>query len=272
MEKVVFTKERETLLIPLYCKAVESNKQFPIIIDKKAQEIVSSTEYDYQSLDIPKQTYVTLCMRAKQLDEYVNEYLLLNPDSVVIHLGCGLDSRFERVDNNILQWYDLDFPDIIELRKKFFQETDRYHLIPSSVTDLSWLDSIDDKTGPVIILAEGLFMYLKEEEIRLLFKTFIEHFTQSTLIFDAFSEITAKGVKNHPSLKKTGAVIGWGINNAKDIETWHDDIHFKEEWFFSNSPEVDKLDSGYRLLFKIMNLFPIARRAHRILVFQLGSS
>ena len=114
-------------------------------------------------------------------------------------------------------------------------------------------------------------MYLKEEEIKSLFKTLQTKFSRSNLIFDSYSAITARGIKNHPSIKKTGAIINWGIDNAKDIESWNDKTHLIEEWYFTRSAEISKLDFGYRLLFKIMGLFPIARKAHRILVFQLGS-
>ena len=168
-EKIKLRKEKETLLIPLYCKALESKKETPIIIDNKAVELVSRIEYDYVQLKIPKQTHVTICMRAKQFDNYVREFLQKYPKSIVVHLGCGLDSRFNRVDNGTVEWYDLDYPEVIELRKSFCQETDRYHLIPSSVMDLTWLDHLSGKNRPFIFLAEGLFMYLREEEVKLLF-------------------------------------------------------------------------------------------------------
>lgn len=269
-EKVKLRKEKETLLIPLYCKYLESQKDSPIIKDEKAIEMVNSIEYDYEQLQIPKQTYVTICLRVKQFDNYVNNFLMAEPDSIVIHLGCGLDNRFKRVDNNAVEWYDLDFPEVIELRKHFYQETERYHFISSPVMELNWLDSINAKNKWVIILAEGLFMYLKEEEVKLLFQSFQNKFSINTIIFDSYSALTAKSIKNHPSIKKTGAVIRWGIDNAKDIESWGNKIYLKEEWYFTQSDEINKLDIGYRILFKLMSLFPMARKAHRILVFQIG--
>ena len=175
-----------------------------------------------------------------------------------------------RDSNNAVEWYDLDFPEVIELRKHFYQETERYHFISSPVMELNWLDSINAKNKWVIILAEGLFMYLKEEEVKLLFQSFQNKFSINTIIFDSYSALTAKSIKNHPSIKKTGAVIRWGIDNAKDIESWGNKIYLKEEWYFTQSDEINKLDIGYRILFKLMSLFPMARKAHRILVFQIG--
>jgi O-methyltransferase involved in polyketide biosynthesis len=270
-EKIKLTEEKETLLIPLYCKASESRKKSPIIRDDKSIELVNAIEYNYKDLHIPKQTWVTVCMRAKQFDNYTKVFLADNPESIVIHLGCGLDTRFNRVDNGIVEWFDLDFPDVIELRKKFFKETNRYRLIPSSVTNLNWLDNIKTENKPVLVLAEGLFMYIKEEEIKALLKALSGKFPKCMIVFDSFSKLTAKGVKNHPSLKKTGAVVHWGVDNPKDIEEWDKNIRFVEEWYFTQSKEINKLSSGYRFLFKIMGAFPVAKKAHRVLVFKIGS-
>lgn len=268
-EKIKLEKEKETLLIPLYCKALESKKDTPIISDNKAIEIVDKIEYDYIQLKIPRQTHVTICMRAKQFDNYTREFLQKYPGGIVVQLGCGLDSRFSRVDNSTVEWYDLDYPEVIQLRKSFYQETNRYHLIPSPVMEFKWIDNLLNKKGPFIFLAEGLFMYLKEEEVKSLILTLQKKFSGSTLIFDSYSVLTAKNVKYHPSLKKTGAIIHWGIDDAHDIERWNPRIRLIEEWYFTQSEEIGKLDIFYRIIFKIAGLFPVARKAHRIIVFQL---
>jgi len=268
-EKIKLEKEKETLLVPLYCKALESKKKTPIISDDKAVEMVSEIEYDYSQLKIPKKTYVTICMRAKQFDNYVIEFMKKYPKSTVVHLGCGLDSRFVRVDNGTVEWYDLDYPEVIELRKKFYRETDRYHLIPSSVMEFKWIDNLLSKKGPFLFLAEGLFMYLREEEVRALILKLQKEFSGCQVVFDSYSALTAKHIKHHPSIKKTGACIYWGIDDAHEIEKWNAGIHLIEEWYFTQSENISKLGMGYKFLFKLSGLFSVARKAHRILVFQL---
>jgi O-methyltransferase involved in polyketide biosynthesis len=269
-EKVILPKKYTTLMIPLYCRASESRKKNPIIYDARAMEMVDTIDYDFQKLQIPMQTYLTLCLRAKQFDEYVKKYMEMMPGSMVFHLGCGLDSRFERVDNSSVTWYDLDFPEVIELRRKFFQETARYHFVPSSVMELSWLDGIKSKNKPAIILAEGLLMYLKAAEIKKLLLVFRDKFPGSVLIFDAFSEAAAKGVNNHPSLTRTGAKVTWGLNHPREIEKWHQGFRLLEEWYFSQPSANLNLSLFYRLIFRFAHLFPAARNAHRLFVFQLG--
>ena len=263
--KIELTKEKETLLIPLMCRALESGKSNPIISDPKAAEIVGRIEYDFESLKIPKQTHVTVCMRAKIFDDLVLEPSGGDRGGVVIQLGCGLDSRCERAGRSGTPWYDLDFPEVISLRKNFYSETPDYRMIPSSVTDYRWLDNFPDKKTPATVLAEGLFMYLKEEEVKTLIRKLAGKFTETRLIFDSYSALTARNIKNHPSVKKTGAVIHWGIDRAGELERWDESVSLTGEYFFTESDEVSKLSPGYRFLFRIMGLFPAAKKAHRVI-------
>jgi O-methyltransferase involved in polyketide biosynthesis len=269
-EKILLSEAQETLLIPLYSKAVESRRPDPILVDDKAQEILASVEYDFTRLNIPRKTEVMVCMRAKKMDDITREFLSGHPKSVVLHLGCGLDSRYLRVDPREAEWYDLDMPEAIELRRKFYRETDTYHMIPSSVTDLNWIELIAPRDRPVLVVAEGLFMYLKENDVKALVLILKDTFPECELSFDAFSVLTARSAGQHPSLRKTGAAIHWGIDDAREIERWADGIRLREEWFFSQSEDLGKLETGFRLAFKVAGFFPAAKKAHRILYFSLS--
>lgn len=268
--RITLDNEKETLLVPLVCKARETEKDRPILSDPMAPQLVQRIDYNFSSLKIPKKTQVTLCIRAKQFDQYAREFLDEHPFGTVLHLGCGLDTRYFRVNNGNVEWYDLDYPDVIALRRQFNDEKGRYHLIPSSVTDLRWINSIADKTGPVLIIAEGLFMYLHEDEVKALILRLQQTFPGSLLVFDCFSTYTAKRMAGHPSMQKTGAEVYWGIDNARKIGHWNKGITLIEEWYFTRSDEINKLDLLYRILFRIAGLFPFANKAHRILAFRLG--
>jgi methyltransferase (TIGR00027 family) len=267
--KIMLDKEKETLLVPLLCKAREQEKDRPILSDPMAAGLLQRIDYDFSSLMIPEKTRITLCIRAKQFDQYTRKFLDAHPFSTVIHLGCGVDTRYFRLNNGNVEWYDLDYPDVIALRRQFCDEKGQYHLIPSSVTDPRWIDSIGDKTRPVLIIAEGLFMYLHEEEVKALIVRLQQTFPGSLLVFDCFSTYTAKRMAGHPSMQKTGVEVFWGIDNAREIEHWNRGISLLEEWYFTRSDEIKKLDILYRILFKIAGLFPFANKAHRILAFRL---
>jgi O-methyltransferase involved in polyketide biosynthesis len=267
-QKIRLTQEKETLLVPLYSKAVEGQRPHPIIVDPKAEEILGTIEYDFGELQVPKQTLVTLAMRAKKLDSYVRDYLDRNEKPLVLHLGCGLDNRVLRVGPTKGEWYDLDYPDVIELRKKFYDETSHYHMIPSSVTDHTWLDQVKGNR-PACIIAEGLLMYLHEEEVRQLFVDLQKHLPSSEISFDAYSRLTARSANNHPSIRKTGARIYWGIDDTAEIESWGSGIGLLEEWYFTDSEDIPGLGYRDRLLFRMMGSFRAAKKAHRVLRFRL---
>ena len=265
IQKVLFTEAQETLLITLYCKALPN----PIFHDPFSQEILEQIDYDFEQLKVPVQTLNTVRMRAKRIDAYAHSFLSEFPRATVIHLGCGFDSRNQRQDNGLVYWYDLDMPDVIELRKKLYTETDRYMMIGASVHELTWLDAIPAEGLPVMVIAEGLLMYLTEDDVRALILKLGENFPRCHLVCDVFSQMTAKRVGHHPSLKKTGATVRWGIDNAIEIERWSNDIHLKEEWFFTQSEDIDKLGLVFSLAFKFAGLFSAARMAHRILYYIL---
>jgi O-methyltransferase involved in polyketide biosynthesis len=264
-EKITLTKEQETLLIPLYSKAHNN----PFFEDEKARQILDGVQYDFSRLKVPQKTVVTLCMRAKQLDEYTRQFLSLHPQALILHLGCGLDSRCLRVPHPQAAWVDLDMPDVIELRKKFYLQDQFDQMIPSSVTDLEWMDQVASEGRPVFVIAEGLLMYLQEKDVRALILSLHQRFPGCSLAFDAFSKLTAERVKAHPSLQKTGAVIQWGIDDPHEIEHWADGICLKEEWFFSQSPDIVKLDWFYQLMFRLTGSIPAAKKAQRLLYFTL---
>jgi len=270
MDKIVLTEEKETLLIPLYGKAKESQKKLPIIIDKKAVEILNQIDYDFKSLKIPKKTNIMMCVRAKLFDDFVKEFLEKNNGNVALHLGCGLDGRYNRIDNDNVDWYDVDFKEVIDIRRHFYKETDNYHLVASSVTEPEWIEKIPRDKKNYIVIAEGLFMYLKEDDIKKLISRLKERIGSYTLIFDAFSTYAAKKMKNHPSVKKTGAIIQWGIDNPEKLIKWGIAIQFIEEKYFTSNEQINNLSTAVRLMFKIADLFPTVKEAHRILVYKVG--
>lgn len=107
MDKIVLDEVKETLFTPLFGKAKENQNDSPILIDRKAAEIISQIDYNFSSLKIPKETNMIMCLRAKLIDNYVKKFLKGNFESVALHLGCGLDSRYDRIGNGDVDWYDI---------------------------------------------------------------------------------------------------------------------------------------------------------------------
>ena len=189
----------ETSLLTLYCHALESQSRDPIISDPKAVEIMRAVNQELSKSKnrlhkrmikgkIDKRMVVHVAIRAKRYDEYVMEFLKSSPDGVVVNIGCGLDSRFSRIDNGRVRFYDLDLPDVIEIKRRFVEETDRYHFIPSSVLDYDWMTPLlQTGGGPFLFIAEGVFMYLHREDVKSLVLELQSEFPGSELVCEVFN-------------------------------------------------------------------------------------
>jgi O-methyltransferase involved in polyketide biosynthesis len=218
MEPVHLTEEKETLLATLYGRALDSRSERPILGDRFADEIVRRLDFDFEQLELPKGADISLPVRAKHFDGWTREFLAANPRSTVLHLGCGLDSRAWRIDPpGDVRWYDVDHPEVIELRRQLYPERPGYEMIGSSVTDLRWLDAVPAER-PVLVVAEGLVIYLREAEGIALFRAITEKFPSGQLIFDAYSRSMVWLTARLPAVKKTGAVLSWGIDDPRQIE------------------------------------------------------
>src|SRR5512139_2014173 len=126
----------ETLFIPLYIRAIEAQRPDALIKDEQAVELVKHLDFDYARVKFQAHDEATVILRLREFDRQARDFLARHPDANVVHIGCGLDTRFERVDNGRVEWYDLDLPDVIELRRKLIGgEGERYHMVACSVFD-----------------------------------------------------------------------------------------------------------------------------------------
>ena len=268
MKEKILSGERETLFLPLYSKAKISRTN-GIFTDKTAEKIVSSLEYDFSKNKMSKFVDIYMALRASIIDDYCNTFLKNNPGAVVLHLGCGLDSRINRITENYKMWYDLDFPEVTALRKKFYQENNTYKMIPSSVTDLEWLNYIRTDNSPVLIIAEGLTMYLNDSDIKNLFLAFRNKFTLAYFIFDAYSVTSVKLSKYKNPVNKMGAVISWGLDDPGETEKYSPDILHLETIYFTGSKKIEKLGKFDRFMFRFLYSNKFMKNLYRIYIFKI---
>jgi len=232
----------ETLLITLFIRAKETERSDALITDEKAVALVKSMDYDFsriKQIKMDETDQVTLILRNRAFDRYSQDFLARSPESTIVHIGCGLDSRFERVNNGAVQWYDLDLPEVIELRKKYIgDEKDRYHLLAYSVLDNAWINKvIAFPDRPFLFMAEGVFMYFTEAQVKSLVFTLQENFPATELIFDAFTPYLVRMNNLRLSMTKFGARYYWGLKRGKDLEKWGQGIRLIDEWSYFDEPE-----------------------------------
>ncbi|MDH6678645.1 methyltransferase (TIGR00027 family) [Rhodococcus sp. LBL1] len=231
MDKVDFSDVRWgsvewTNLCTLYVRACESHSPAPILGDDAAAEAVNRIDYDWARM----RRYVRsgfsqylVAMRAKQLDDWSVDFLSRHPDAVVVHLGCGMDTRAFRVHPPAtVQWFDVDQPHVIALRRRIYNDRAGYRTIGSSVTDEAWLHGIP-ADHPTLIVAEGLLMYLTGPEVRALLQRLTDRFDSGELVFDTLSP-------TGPRLSKmfTRGIVRWGIRDVHEMERWNPRLRLLE--------------------------------------------
>ncbi len=249
----------ETMLISLRGRYLETKTKDGIINDPKSVEILDKIEHNFSSAkDIATNIQKGTSIRTQIIDELTQNFLEKHKDALVVNLGCGLDTRFQRLDNNSVLWFDLDVPEAIELRKHFFEETDRFKFISKSVLDFSWIDDVP-KNKPTLFIAEGLLMYFDEDEVKSIFKKISQEFPDSEMILEAMSPFIVK-IKKHPALKDLNVSFKWGVKSGKELEEWGLGINFiKEDYFF------DRFRSKIPFSYRIITLIPAFKKMMKII-------
>lgn len=242
----------ETGMLTFYCHVIESQTLNPILLDEKAVEIshqlnpifANSSSRLLRNLakgKVKKELVVHINLRAKKYDEYANAFLAENPEGILVNIGCGMDSRFQRIDNGKMTCFDLDLPEMIEFKKRFYEETDRYHFIGASVFDYSWMEQVT-RIGkqPILFMAEGVFMYLDGEKVKNLILKLQSCFPRSELVCEVVTEIFTRKPWNKMVALKMNQQLGvgkeaafiFGIRNSRELETWHSGIEYLDDWSY----------------------------------------
>lgn len=268
--KIELKNNSETLFIPLYGKA-RVHQYGDILTDPKAQEIVSRVSYDFSKNQQNKFLDIYMGIRAAIMDQYARRFIGEHPDAIVLHLGCGLDARVERLQYSAKLWYDLDLPDVIEMRKRFYSENDHYRMIASSVTDLAWLDEIAYRGEPILVIAEGLTMYLTEEENRSLFAAFQNRFASVEYAFDAYSVSAVKWSRRKNPVNRMGAKIVWGLDDPTLMESSASGIKHVETKYFTGPEWEGKLSGSTRFWFHVFYGNQWANSLYRIYYYRICS-
>ncbi|MCX6084277.1 MAG: class I SAM-dependent methyltransferase [Caldiserica bacterium] len=263
----------ETLLITLYIRAMESQRPDALLKDEKAVASVTQMSYDFariKQIKMDEDDKVSIILRNREIDRYARGFLARYPEAVVVHIGCGLDSRFERVDSGQVEWYDLDLPEVIELRRKFIGgEGARYHLLACSAFDSTWLNAVNvHRQRPFLFLAEGVFQYFEEAQVKSLVLTLRERFPGAELVFDAFSPyiVRANNLRFRISRTKISARYHWGLKRGTDLERWGEGICLLDEWFPFSRPEPRLAHIRW------MRHIPLFAKVMGIFHYQLGKT
>lgn len=256
----------ETLLIPLYFRALETRRSDALFNDPLAVELVSRIEYDFSGFEGYDLLQTVVACRVQQLDRCVQAFIEYAPKATVINIGCGLDTRFQRLDNGLLHWYELDLPKVVTLRRHFFEEKTRYRFIAGSVLDLEWTEELEISSEKgLLLLAEGLFPYFKEDQLVRIIRSLKQRFPGAVLIFDAVSPFQVELSRHHPALNITDARFNWGLDRAGDIEDWEAGVRLLFQTYY-----LDKAEQRLGW-YNMLRMFPFVRYGFSIVAYGLGT-
>lgn len=227
---------QETMLVPLYARAVETLRKRPILEDPKAVEMVESIDWDFRRF---KQRWrvVLGVVRTAMFDEWVRNFLGRHPQGTVVEIGAGLNTRFERLDNGMLHWFDLDLPDAVELRKKFFTDSGRRVTLAASVLDPGWMAAVRQSPGPYFFVAEGVFFYLTEPEVKTALAQIAANFPGASVAFDTASLRVMSRLNKDHARRKLNARIAWACDDPSEIERWKIGLHLVESRNLMTPPD-----------------------------------
>jgi O-methyltransferase involved in polyketide biosynthesis len=252
-----------TLLVPLACRALESPRPDAIIHDPRAVEVYNAMGGNRDFLlGMGGHDIFTTVMRVRQFDAFTRNFLAQHPGGLVVDIGCGLDTRFDRLDDGQLTWLGLDMPEVIQLRRKLLPDTARCRTIDRSMFDLSWLDDVTGLNKPVIFLAEGVFPYFCAADVKPLLMEMSRRFPAGELVFDAVSPFITWAHKHSSVLKRSGTAARWDVKDPSELESWG--LCLLERWGYFDKPEPRLPEARF---FRLIP--PLANVAY-ILHYRLG--
>lgn len=216
-ESVVLGEVQETLLIPLYGRAVDAERDPTVLDDGRAVELVDAIDYDFTKFRGP--SLAGSVLRAAIFDEYVRGFLHEHPGGTVVDLGCGLSTRFDRLDNGSVRWFDLDVEDTMALRRKFFDNRDRYTMITGSIFDTDWYETVrPDASTPLLLLSEAVLLYFPESEVHAVLTRLARQFPDAALAFDTGGAIMMNSQDRNPVFKAVPARMQWTCGDPRQLE------------------------------------------------------
>ncbi|MFG1934944.1 class I SAM-dependent methyltransferase [Mycobacterium sp. NPDC048908] len=247
------------MLATFYAKALDASLDRPVLGDRFAKDIVDRIDYDWTKTSITASTSPAVTTRSAHFDRWARQFLAVHSEAVVLHLGCGLDARFLRLDPGPgVEWYDVDYPEVADLRRQLYPARDHYHLIAASVTDPAWFAEIPCGRTTLMI-GEGLTMYLTQHDGVALLRRVLDHAPSGELQFDAFNRLGIRSQWTNTVVRRSGATLYWGINGPDDITEAVPGVRLLSWVSALDSDALEHVPWYYRWTLKAMSSVPALR-------------
>ena len=239
----------KTLYIPLYGKSLVSKRGI-ILRDEMAEKIWDKEGFPIGGKSKSKWLAYNMAMRARVFDDWTDSMSSENPGALVLHVGCGLDSRCIRVKEKAGQWFDCDFPEVIEIRKKYYKESESYHMLAMNAAEPDGIKELP-KAPSVIVVLEGISMYLTGEQIRGFFGALEEKYSVVHVLMDVYTEFGAKASKFKNPINDVGVNNIYGYDDVAGLLQGMK-LSVKAEHTFTPDHLVNELFGAEKFFFKVL--------------------
>lgn len=257
----------KTLYIPLYGKS-EISRRGIMIKDEKAEEIWKKEGFELKGKARSKWLCYYMSMRAAVFDSLTSEALSGEENALVLHIGCGLDSRIIRTGNKENLWYDIDFSDVIAERKKYFSETEKYKMLSADASETSWINELPDASKAVVVM-EGVSMYIPPEKVRRLFEALGNKFGAVNIFADIYTVFAAKATKYKNPINEVGVNEVYGVDSPQEYES--EKIKFRTEHTMTPDRLINELSGFDKAFFKAVFAGSATRKIYRLYEFEANS-
>ncbi len=258
----------KTLYIPLYGKAYVS-KNGLFLSDPKAEEIWEREQFPLKGKASSKWLAYYMGIRSAVFDAWLSDQLIKFPDAIVLHIGCGMDSRVLRVEHEGHQWYDLDFPQVIVERGRYYTESESYRMLASDLREDNWLSQIAE-TKCAIVVMEGVSMYVEQSELQSVLAKLTAHFESITLLADFYSNFAAKMSKYKNPINEVGVSQVYGMDDPKTVENTK--LRFVREHTMTPQSYIDQLSGMEKTIFQKLYAGKTARKLYHLYEYSTDSA
>lgn len=256
----------KTLYIPLYGKAYVSRKGI-ILQDRKAEEIWAAEGFPLKGKSKSKWLAYYMGMRSAVFDRWLKGQMEADPSAVILHIGCGMDSRCLRVGTQGHMWFDIDFPDVIGERKRYYSESTEYRMLAADVRSADWLSQIP--SGNAIVVMEGVSMYLMPEELRQTMAQIVSYCPSVRLLMDCYTKFAAKASKVKNPINDVGVTQVYGMDDPMVLEA--SGLSFVKEHDMTPADLVDELHGMEKTIFRSLYAGGIAKKMYRLYEYRCGA-
>ena len=217
-ETADLTSVSKTMLLTLHARAEHTLSDRPRFTDPAAVELVSRLDYDFTMARQDRLMADGVVLRTLTLDPLVAGYMATHPGCTVVNIACGLDTRFQRLDDGHVTWYDLDLPDVISLRRRLLEDGERHRTIAVSALDPAWPDQLEDSeaSSDVLVIIEGLSMYLEQDEVRALMDIIAVRLPGATVLIEVMPRLFQKYGRER-SVEDAGARYTYGCSSTAEF-------------------------------------------------------